>query len=69
MEDIKIVCRDCGVEFIFTKGEQNFYKERGLHNPVRCKDCRDLRRQNNYVCAAGFEDLYRKFKENTVKIK
>ncbi len=40
-EDIKIVCKDCGQEFLFTVGEQNFYEEKGFdHQPVRCKECR-----------------------------
>ena len=30
MEDKKIVCKDCGKEFIFTVGEQEFYKEKGF---------------------------------------
>ncbi len=48
MQDITIVCKDCGEEFIFTVGEQKFFKEKGLeHNPVRCKACRDKKRANN----------------------
>lgn len=48
MQDITIVCKDCGEEFIFTVGEQNFFKEKGLeNNPVRCKACRDKKRANN----------------------
>lgn len=44
-EDIKIVCKDCGEEFLFTVGEQNFYEEKGFTNhPVRCKACRDKRK-------------------------
>ena len=44
-EDIIIVCRDCGEEFVFTVGEQNFYEEHGFTNqPVRCKNCRDIRK-------------------------
>lgn len=40
-QDIKIVCKDCGQEFLFTVGEQNFFEEKGLTNqPVRCKECR-----------------------------
>ena len=40
-QDIKIVCKDCGQEFLFTVGEQKFYEEKGLTNqPVRCKECR-----------------------------
>ena len=45
MEDKKIVCKDCGKEFIFTVGEQEFYKEKGFENdPVRCPDCRRARK-------------------------
>lgn len=45
--DKKIVCKDCGQEFIFTEGEQAFYKEKGFENePVRCKDCRSKKKDN-----------------------
>ena len=45
MEYKKIVCKDCGKEFIFTVGEQEFYQEKGFTNePVRCKECRDKRK-------------------------
>lgn len=38
-------CRDCGAEFVFTAGEQEFYAMKGLANePGRCPDCRALRR-------------------------
>ena len=44
-EDIKIICKDCGEEFLFTVGEQNFYEEKGfLNKPVRCKACRDKKK-------------------------
>ncbi len=47
-EDEKLVCEDCGVEFIFTAGEQEFYAEKGLVNkPKRCPECRKKRRQNH----------------------
>ncbi len=43
-EDKTIVCKDCGNEFVWTAGEQQFFAERGLTNqPVRCKDCRSNR--------------------------
>lgn len=43
--DKTLICKDCGNEFIFTAGEQNFYKEKGLDNePKRCKSCRDKRK-------------------------
>lgn len=42
--DKKIICKDCGKEFIFTEGEQNFYKEKGFNDSVRCKECRQARK-------------------------
>ena len=45
--DKVLKCRDCGNEFVFTAGEQEFYASRGLMNePGRCPSCRALRRQN-----------------------
>lgn len=41
MADIECTCRDCGVKFPFTEGEQAFYAEKGFTNqPTRCPDCR-----------------------------
>lgn len=46
MPDKKLICKDCGKEFLFTEGEQAFYKEKGFENePVRCPDCRRERKQ------------------------
>ena len=48
MEDRTLICKDCGKEFIFTVGEQEFYKEKGFDNdPVRCPDCRRARKQQS----------------------
>ena len=48
MADRTLVCKDCGQEFVFTEGEQEFYKEKGIDNdPVRCADCRRARKQQN----------------------
>ncbi len=44
-EDKILVCKDCGNEFVFTAGEQEFYAEKGFENePQRCKSCRDARK-------------------------
>ena len=44
-EDKTLICKDCGNEFIFTAGEQEFYAEKGFENePLRCKDCRQARK-------------------------
>lgn len=44
-EDKTLTCKDCGNDFIFTAGEQEFYAEKGFVNePQRCKECRDKRK-------------------------
>lgn len=41
MQDKTITCRDCGAEFTFTVGEQEFYAQKGFTNePSRCPNCR-----------------------------
>jgi CxxC-x17-CxxC domain-containing protein len=46
LADKTLVCRDCGQEFPFTIGEQEFYLSRGLQNePGRCPGCRASRRR------------------------
>ena len=62
-----LICRDCGKEYIFTVGEQEFYAEKGFQNePVRCKDCRvnrktqrsNEREMHRAVCAeCGMETV------------
>lgn len=48
MTDKTITCKDCGEEFVFTVGEQEFYKEKGFENePVRCPACRKARKNRN----------------------
>ena len=34
-EDKTLVCKDCGNEFVFTAGEQEFYAEKGLQTSHR----------------------------------
>lgn len=53
-EDKVLTCRDCGQEFTFTAGEQNFYAEKGLMNtPSRCPSCRQARKAGNGGAGAG----------------
>ena len=43
--DKTLTCKECGAEFVFTAGEQEFYAERGFVNePQRCKECRFARK-------------------------
>ncbi|MDD4689835.1 MAG: zinc-ribbon domain containing protein [Eubacteriales bacterium] len=59
-QDKTIACKDCGKDFIFTAGEQEFYAEKGFENePTRCKECRmakkdslrNKRQMHTAVCA------------------
>lgn len=43
-QDKEIMCKDCGQTFTFTSGEQEFFQSRGFSDPVRCKICRDIRK-------------------------
>ncbi len=46
-EDKVLKCVDCGCDFTFTAGEQEFYQEKGFQNePTRCKECRIARKNN-----------------------
>ena len=44
-EDKTLTCKECGNEFTFTAGEQEFFAEKGFVNePQRGKDCRVARK-------------------------
>src|SRR5262245_56190322 len=52
--DKSIKCRDCGEEFVFTAGEQGFYKGRGFqHEPTRCRRCREEKKRQAGGMVAG----------------
>ena len=50
-EDKTLICKECGKEFVFTAGEQEFYASKGFENepqvpfepksdrPVYCSEC------------------------------
>ena len=43
-EDKTLVCKECGNEFVFTAGEQEYKAEKGFVNePQRCMSCRHAR--------------------------
>jgi len=43
--DKTLTCRDCGTQFVFTAGEQEFYAQKGFGNePTRCSTCRRARK-------------------------
>ncbi len=55
-EDKTLHCRDCGQDFIFTAGEQEFYQQKGLlHEPSRCPSCRSAKRAGSRSTSANRE--------------
>ena len=43
----KHTCKDCGEPFLMTYNEVQFYENRNLHIPKRCKACREKRKANH----------------------
>jgi len=59
LADKTLVCRECGREFTFTVGEQEFYLSRGLLNePSRCLECRATRRRERRGGSTGTRQGY-----------
>jgi CxxC-x17-CxxC domain-containing protein len=57
--DKTLACKDCGQEFIWTGGEQEFYQSRGLVNePGRCPTCRAARRTSGGGMGGGGGGMY-----------
>ncbi len=44
VSDRIIVCRDCGLPFSYSVGEQGFYGRLRLATPTRCVSCRAARK-------------------------
>jgi len=45
-QDRTLTCVDCGVEFVFSATEQEFYAKKGFTNdPKRCTTCRASKKQ------------------------
>jgi hypothetical protein len=40
MSDLTITCLTCKQEFVFTQGEQDFYRSKNLPSPTLCMICR-----------------------------
>lgn len=55
--DKTLTCRDCGTQFVFTAGEQEFYAQKGFTNePSRCPACRQLRKQGGGRSGGGYSE-------------
>lgn len=46
IEDRPMMCIDCGGNFIWSVGEQVFFRDKGLQNPPkRCKECKQAKNE------------------------
>ena len=43
--DLALSCVTCGATFVWTVGQQAYFRDKKLATPRRCKPCRLLRRQ------------------------
>ena len=41
--DMKLTCRSCGKDFLFTVAEQEFYRLKEFKLPCHCKECRQIK--------------------------
>ena len=53
-EDKTILCIDCGKNFVWTSGEQAFFRDKQLQNPPkRCKECKQAKNERLAAIAAA----------------
>jgi CxxC-x17-CxxC domain-containing protein len=53
-EDKAILCIDCSTNFIWTVGEQAFFRDKKLQNPPkRCKECKQAKNERLAAIAAA----------------
>lgn len=43
-EDVVLECIDCGNSFVFSAGQQKFFKQHRLQQPKRCETCRERKK-------------------------
>lgn len=52
-DDKTIICKDCDTPFVWSAGEQAFFKSKNFTEvPKRCKPCRTIRRAQQAQLAA-----------------
>ncbi len=53
--DQVLTCADCGVDFVFSASEQEFFAQKGFSSaPKRCSSCRAQRRASGNGGGGGF---------------
>lgn len=64
--DKTLICQDCGKEFVWPAGEQEFFAVMGFENtPKRCPECRKQRRYGRRP-PVQYETICAKCGEKTV---
>lgn len=47
-QDKTLKCRDCGKDFVWTSGEQEFFASKGFSKPpIRCTECRKKKKDQH----------------------
>ncbi len=60
LRDRKFVCKNCGKTFVWTAGEQQFYKEKNLENqPQVCPKCRREKKVQKKIGKSGSSKIKR----------
>lgn len=58
-QDKILTCRDCGAQFVFSAGEQEFFRQKGFENePTRCPDCRAAKRRRRGSRTTSNRQMY-----------
>ena len=68
LQDRFIHCVDCEEDFVWTVGEQTFFRDKGLQNePKRCKSCKQKKNERLNAIIAAQESGVRQRIEVAVK--
>ncbi len=66
LSDAKILCIDCSKDFVWTAGEQAFFRDKKLENPPkRCKDCKKAKNER----LAAIENAQRSGIKQRIEVK
>lgn len=66
--DQLLTCVWCGAEFVWTIGQQQFYADRGLRPPKRCKACRVAKRTAHQHDAQELDQLTCRHVVDTLRV-
>jgi len=52
LQDMPVMCKQCEVTFVFTKGEQRFFQGEKMTQPAQCPECRKWNREKRAETAS-----------------